>query len=153
MSISAEPRYKMNVRLSIKGVRANVLESGTDKSERLDEIDCLHCVSPQSIQAETERLYKLIGSATKSDATPNKRGVVIGNSFIYCFVFNSDDDQSFMNFLQRLLRQPRNLMKDSIVLDDHYVSEIVNMRSIRDIKYVKGAKFIVDVSSEPVSVS
>lgn len=153
MSLSAEPRYKMNVRLSIKGLRANVLESDTDKSERLDEIDCLNCVSPQSIQAEAERLYKLIGSSTKSNTTLGKRGVVIGNSLIYCFVFNSDDDQRFMNALQRLLRQPRNLMKDSIVLDESYVSEIVNMRRIRDIKYVKGAKFIVDVSSEPVSVS
>ena len=153
MSSSAESRYKMNVRLSIKGIRANVLESDTEKSERLDEIDCLNCVSPLSIQTEAERLHKLIESATNSNATSTRRGVVIGSSLIYCFVFNSSDDQCFMNALQRLLRQPRNLMKDSIVLDKSYVSEIVNMSSIHDIKYVKGAKFIVDVSSEPVSVS
>lgn len=152
MSLSAESRYKMNVRLSIKGFRANVFNSDTEKSERLDEIDCLNCISPLSIQTEAERLQELIASATKSEADSNVRGVVVGSSLVYCFVLNSDSDQRFMNELQRLLRQPRNLMKSSVVLDEGYVSEITDTNSALDIKYVKGAKFVVDVYSEPLAM-
>lgn len=152
MSLSAESRYKMNVRLSIKGFRANVFNSDTEKSERLDEIDCLNCISPLSIQTEAERLQELIASATKSEADSNVRGVVVGSSLVYCFVLNSDSDQRFMNELQRLLRQPRNLMKSSVVLDEGYVSEITNTNAALDIKYVKGAKFVVDVYSEPLAM-
>ena len=57
-----------------------------------------------------------------------------------------------MNELQRLLRQPRNLMKSSVVLDEGYVSEITDTNSALDIKYVKGAKFVVDVYSEPLAM-
>lgn len=152
MSLSAESRYKMNVRLSIKGFRANVFNSDTEKSERLDEIDCLNCISPLSIQTEAERLQTLVASATKSEADSNVRGVVVGSSLVYCFVLNSDNDQRFMNELQRLLRQPRNLMKSSVVLDEGYVSEITDTNSALDIKYVKGAKFVVDVYSEPLAM-
>lgn len=152
MSLSAESRYKMNVRLSIKGFRANVFNSDTEKSERLDEIDCLNCISPLSIQTEAERLQTLVASATKSEADSNVRGVVVGSSLVYCFVLNSDSDQRFMNELQRLLRQPRNLMKSSVVLDEGYVSEITDTNSALDIKYVKGAKFVVDVYSEPLAM-
>lgn len=152
MSFSAESRYKMNVRLSIKGFRANVFNSDTEKSERLDEIDCLNCISPLSIQTEAERLQALVASATKSEADSNVRGVVVGSSLVYCFVLNSDSDQRFMNELQRLLRQPRNLMKSSVVLDEGYVSEITDTNSALDIKYVKGAKFVVDVYSEPLAM-
>lgn len=152
MSSSANLRYKMNVRLSIKGFRANVINFDTEKSERLDEIDCLNCVSSLSIQSEAERLQNLVASATNSHADDNVRGVVVGSSLIYCFVLNSDSDTRFMNELQRLLRQPRNLMKNSIVLDETYVSEVVNADSDLDIKYVKGAKFVVDVYSEPLAM-
>lgn len=152
MSLSAESRYKMNVRLSIKGFRANVFNSDTEKSERLDEIDCLNCISPLSIQTEAERMQTLVASATKSEADSNVRGVVVGSSLVYCFVLNSDSDQRFMNELQRLLRQPRNLMKSSVVLDEGYVSEITDTNSALDIKYVKGAKFVVDVYSEPLAM-
>ena len=152
MSLSAESRYKMNVRLSIKGFRANVFNSDTEKSERLDEIDCLNCISPLSIQTEAERLQTLVASATKSEADSNVRGVVVGSSLVYCFVLNSDSDQRFMNELQRLLRQPRNLMKSSVVLDEGCVSEITDTNSALDIKYVKGAKFVVDVYSEPLAM-
>lgn len=152
MSLSAESRYKMNVRLSIKGFRANVFNSDTEKSERLDEIDCLNCISPLSIQTEAERLQTLVALATKSEADSNVRGVVVGSSLVYCFVLNSDSDQRFMNELQRLLRQPRNLMKSSVVLDEGYVSEITDTNSALDIKYVKGAKFVVDVYSEPLAM-
>lgn len=152
MSLSAESRYKMNVRLSIKGFRANVFNSDTEKSERLDEIDCLNCISPLSIQTEAERLQTLVASATKSEADSNVRGVVVGSSLVYCFVLNSDSDRRFMNELQRLLRQPRNLMKSSVVLDEGYVSEITDTNSALDIKYVKGAKFVVDVYSEPLAM-
>ena len=152
MSLSAESRYKMNVRLSIKGFRANVFNSDTEKSERLDEIYCLNCISPLSIQTEAERLQTLVASATKSEADSNVRGVVVGSSLVYCFVLNSDSDQRFMNELQRLLRQPRNLMKSSVVLDEGYVSEITDTNSALDIKYVKGAKFVVDVYSEPLAM-
>ena len=152
MSLSAESRYKMNVRLSIKGFRANVFNSDTEKSERLDEIDCLNCISPLSIQTEAERLQTLVASATKSESDSNVRGVVVGSSLVYCFVLNSDSDQRFMNELQRLLRQPRNLMKSSVALDEGYVSEITDTNSALDIKYVKGAKFVVDVYSEPLAM-
>ena len=152
MSLSAESRYKMNVRLSIKGFRANVHNADTEKSERLDEIDCLNCISPLSIQTEAERLQSLVTSATDSEADSSVRGVVVGSSLVYCFVINSDNDRRFMSELQRLLRQPRNLMKSSVVLDQAYVSELTHTYTNLDIKYVKGAKFVVDVYSEPISI-
>lgn len=152
MSLSAESRYKMNVRLSIKGFRANVHNFDTEKSERLDEIDCLNCISPLSIQTEAERLQNLVASATNSESDSSVRGVVVGSSLVYCFVINSDNDHRFMTELQRLLRQPRNLMKGSVVLDETYVSELTHTYTDLDIKYVKGAKFVVDVYSEPLSM-